>query len=291
MKGELKLLNQKIDTIKSNDLWHMEKAINSIQKIIWTVGVMVFAQFVWLIKTVFMGQEDYVVTSGTYTFNLDTAEIIQEAYERCGVETKSGYDLKTARRSLNLLLTKWVNDGVNLFTLDLETFNMTKDQDYIEMNASIRLDVLDGVIRDISDASSPQDISLERISLDEYLQIPTKSDTGKPVQFAVERNAQFTSSGSANHKVYLWPVPDQTYYQFLTWSIKYPQDVSATYTQNPQIPRRYLPALISGLAVELAMKKAPDRMQILKPLYDEDWSKAKDEDRERVSFYVQPQVY
>jgi|TARA_R100001163_G_scaffold23184_1_gene19514 hypothetical protein len=232
-----------------------------------------------------------VVTSGTYTFNLDTAEIIQEAYERCGVETKSGYDLKTARRSLNLLLTKWVNDGVNLFTLDLETFNMTKDQDYIEMNASIRLDVLDGVIRDISDASSPQDISLERISLDEYLQIPTKSDTGKPVQFAVERNAQFTSSGSANHKVYLWPVPDQTYYQFLTWSIKYPQDVSATYTQNPQIPRRYLPALISGLAVELAMKKAPDRMQILKPLYDEDWSKAKDEDRERVSFYVQPQVY
>ncbi len=232
-----------------------------------------------------------MVTSGTYTFNLDTAEIIQEAYERCGVETKSGYDLKTARRSLNLLLTKWVNDGVNLFTLDLETFNMTKDQDYIEMNASIRLDVLDGVIRDISDASSPQDISLERISLDEYLQIPTKSDTGKPVQFAVERNAQFTSSGSANHKVYLWPVPDQTYYQFLTWSIKYPQDVSATYTQNPQIPRRYLPALISGLAVELAMKKAPDRMQILKPLYDEDWSKAKDEDRERVSFYVQPQVY
>ena len=232
-----------------------------------------------------------MVTSGTYTFNLDTAEIIQEAYERCGVETKSGYDLKTARRSLNLLLTKWVNDGVNLFTLDLETFNMTKDQDYIEMNASIRLDVLDGVIRDISDASSPQDISLERISLDEYLQIPTKSDTGKPVQFAVERNAQFTSSGSANHKVYLWPVPDQTYYQFLTWSIKYPQDVSATYTQNPQIPRRYLPALISGLAVELAMKKAPDKMQILKPLYDEDWSKAKDEDRERVSFYVQPQVY
>ena len=75
----------------------------------------------------------------------------------------------------------------------------------------------------------------------------------------------------------MWPVPDQTYYQFLTWSIKYPQDVSATYTQNPQIPRRYLPALISGLAVELAMKKAPDRINILKPLYDEDWSKAKDE--------------
>jgi hypothetical protein len=206
-----------------------------------------------------------MVTSGTHTFNLDTAEIIQEAYERCGIETKSGYDLKTARRSLNLLLTKWVNDGVNLFTLNLETIAMTKDQDHITVSAGSHLDILDGVIRDNSDTSSPQDVSLERISLDEYLQIPTKSDTGKPVQFSVERNAQFTSSGTATHKIYLWPIPE--------------------------IPKRYLPALISGLAVELAMKKAPDRLQVLKPFYDEDWAKAKDEDRERVSFYVQPQVY
>ena len=84
-----------------------------------------------------------MATSGTYTFNLDTGEIIQEAYERCGVETKSGYDLKTARRSLNLLLTKWVNDGVNLFTLDLETTNMTKDQGFVTFNSTSHLDVLD----------------------------------------------------------------------------------------------------------------------------------------------------
>ena len=132
---------------------------------------------------------------------------------------------------------------------------------------------------------------MERISLSDYLQIPTKKDKGKPVQFAVERNAQFTSSGTANHKIYLWPIPDQTYYQMLAWSIKYPQDVSATYTQNPEIPRRYLPALISALAVELAIKFAPDRLNVLKPLYDEEWMKAKEEDRERVSFTVQPQVY
>jgi len=232
-----------------------------------------------------------MVTSGTYTFNLDTGEIIQEAYERCGIETKSGYDLKTARRSLNLLLTKWVNDGVNLFTLDLETFNMTKDQGYITMYSTIRLDVIDAAIRDNSNASDTSDIILERISMDEYLAIPSKLNTGKPVQYAVERNSQFTSSGSGTHKVYLWPVPDQTYYQFLTWSIKYPPDVSATYTQNPDIPRRYLPALISGLAVELAVKKAPDRLAVLKPLYDQDWEKAREEDRERVSFHVQPQVY
>ena len=232
-----------------------------------------------------------MATSGTYTFNLDTGEIIQEAYERCGIETKSGYDLKTARRSLNLLLTKWVNDGVNLFTLDLETTSMTKDQGYVTFNSTSHLDVLDAAIRDNSDSSSTSDIILERISMDEYLAIPSKLNTGKPVQYAVERNSQFTSSTSATHKVYLWPVPDQTYYQFLSWSIKYPQDVSATYTQNPDIPRRYLPALISGLAVELAIKKAPDRLAVLKPLYEQDWEKAREEDRERVSFHVQPQVY
>ena len=232
-----------------------------------------------------------MATSGTYTFNLDTGEIIQEAYERCGVETKSGYDLKTARRSLNLLLTKWVNDGVNLFTLDLETTNMTKDQGFVTFNSTSHLDVLDAAIRDNSDSSATSDIILERISMDEYLAIPSKLNTGKPVQYAVERNSQFTSSASATHKVYLWPVPDQTYYQFLSWSIKYPQDVSGTYTQNPDIPRRYLPALVSGLAVELAVKKAPDRLAVLKPLYDQDWEKAREEDRERVSFHVQPQVY
>ena len=232
-----------------------------------------------------------MATSGTYTFNLDTGEIIQEAYERCGIETKSGYDLKTARRSLNLLLTKWVNDGVNLFTLDLETTNMTKDQDHITFNSTSHLDILDSAIRDNSDTSATSDIIIERISMDEYLAIPSKLNTGKPVQYAVERNSQFTSSASATHKVYLWPIPDQTYYQLLTWSIKYPQDVSATYTQNPDIPRRYLPALISGLAVELAVKKAPERLAVLKPLYDQDWEKAREEDRERVSFHVLPQVY
>jgi len=232
-----------------------------------------------------------MATSGTYTFNLDTAHIIEEAYERIGQQTKTGNDLKTARRSLNLLLTKWVNDGVNLFTLDLTTTSLTKDVNNITLSASQYLDVLDGAIRDNSDTSNPQDISIERISLDDYLNIPTKNDTGKPVQFAVERNSQFTNAGTATHKIYFWPIPDQTYYQFTSWTIRYPQDVTATYSQNPDIPRRYLPALISGLAVELAVKFAPDRLNILKPLYDEEWMKAKEEDRERVSFYVQPQVY
>ena len=234
-----------------------------------------------------------MTTSGTFTFELDTSEIIEEAYERCGLETKSGFELKTARRSLNLLLTKWVNDGVNLFTLDLTTTAMTKDQDNITLSSLQYLDIIDAALRDTN--STPDlDVSMERISLSEYLSYPTKTTSGRPTHYAIERNSQYTSSASATHKVYLWPVPDQTYYQLLSWTVRYPQDVSATYTQNPDIPRRYLPALISGLAVELANKRPAqvdiNRRQELKAYYEQDWEKAREEDRERVSFYVQPKV-
>jgi hypothetical protein len=167
---------------------------------------------------------------------------------------------------------------------------MTKDQDYISLNSSIHADVLDGSIRNNNDATKPNDIPMERISLDDYMAIPDKWTAGKPVQFSLERNAQFDSTGSATHKMYLWPVPNQTYYQYVGWTIMYAQDVTTNYAQNPEIPKRYLPALISGLAVELAVKKAPDRLAVLKPLYDQDWELAREEDRERVSFIVQPQV-
>ena len=231
-----------------------------------------------------------MATSGTYNFNLDSGEIIQEAYERIGSDPETGYDLKTARRSLNLLLTKWANQGVHLFTLNFHVDNMTKDQDYITFNSSIHADVLDGSIRDNENTAKPNDIPMERISLDDYMAIPDKWTKGKPVQFSLERNAQFDSSGSATHKMYLWPVPNQTYYQYVGWTIMYAQDVTTDYAQNPEIPKRYLPALISGLAVELAVKRAPDRLAVLKPLYDQDWELAREEDRERVSFIVQPQV-
>ena len=231
-----------------------------------------------------------MATSGTYTFNLDSGEIIQEAYERIGADPETGYDLKTARRSLNLLLTKWSNQGVHLFSLDFTTVNMTSGTDYILFAANKYLDVLDGSIRNNNDATKPNDISMERISLDDYMAIPDKWTAGKPVQFALERNSQYDSSGVDSHKMYLWPVPNQTYYQYVGWTMRYAQDITTTYSENPEIPKRYLPALISGLAVELAVKKAPDRLAVLKPLYDQDWELAREEDRERVSFIVQPQV-
>ena len=231
-----------------------------------------------------------MATSGTFSFNLDTAEVIQEAYERIGADPETGYDLKTARRSLNLLLTKWSNQGVHLFSLDFTTVNMTSGTDYILLAANKYLDVLDGSIRDNEDATKPNDIPMERISLDDYMAIPDKWTAGKPVQFALERNSQYNNSGVDSHKMYLWPVPNKTYYQYVGWTMRYAHDITTTYSQNPDIPKRYLPALVSGLAVELAVKKAPDRLSVLKPLYDQDWEVAREEDRERVSFIVQPQI-
>jgi hypothetical protein len=234
-----------------------------------------------------------VATSGTYTFSLDIAEIIQEAHERVGLELKSGYDLVTARRSLNLLLTKWVNEGVNLFTLDLTTINLTQNQSTFSIGSNQYLDILDASVRDTNSTPST-DTACERISLSEYLNYPNKSTKGKPVQYAVERNSQYDSSGVASHTGYLFPVPDQTYYQLLCWTIRYPQDVTDTYTQNPDIPRRYLPALISGLAFEIANKNPAKvdaaRRGELKSIYVEEWQFAKEEDRERASFYIQPKI-
>ena len=146
-----------------------------------------------------------MATSGTHTFNLDVAEIIQEAYERVGFDVKSGYDLVTARRSLNLLLTKWVNEGVNLFTLDLTTLTLTKDTATVNLAANQYLDIIDATTRD-TNSSPVTDTECERISLSEYLNYPNKTTSGKPVQFAVERNSQFDNSGTANHKIYLFPV-------------------------------------------------------------------------------------
>ena len=234
-----------------------------------------------------------MATSGTHTFNLDVAEIIQEAYERVGFDVKSGYDLVTARRSLNLLLTKWVNEGVNLFTLDLTTLTLTKDTATVNLAANQYLDIIDATTRD-TNSSPVTDTECERISLSEYLNYPNKTTSGKPVQFALERNSQFDNSGTANHKIYLFPVPDQTYYQLHCWTIRYPQDITDTYTQNPDVPRRYLPALISGLAFELANKNADKvdatRRAELKGIYNEEWQFAKEEDRERASFYIQPKI-
>ena len=248
-----------------------------------------------------------MATSGQHAFNITIDTVIQEAYERLGVSSKAGYDLVTARRSLNFLMIKWMNDGVNLFTLDMVTLAMTQDQDYVNFNAHTYSEVLSATVRD-TNVTPITDIEMERLGMIDYLQIPTKSTSGKPVQYTVERNAQFDASGQANHKIYIWPVPDQTYYSVRAWMIKYPQDVgwatdangqsTSPYidyvNQQVQIPKRFIPAMISGLTVELANKLPGvvdiQRRQELTQIYEKEWANTREEDRERASFIVQPSV-
>ena len=233
-----------------------------------------------------------MASSGTRTFNLQIADVIQEAYERLGVSSKGGYDLITARRSLNLLMIKWINQGVNLFTLHLHTvavnsFNNTTYPTF-DLAANGYSDILTAACRD-TDATPDQDIEMERISYADWLSYPNKYSTGTPLKFAVDRNAEFDSSGTANHKVYLWPGPSEdNRYQIIMWAIKYGEDITDNYSQNAAVPKRMLPALISGLTVELANKHPKlvdiNRRQELIQMYKEEWELAREEDRERASF-------
>ena len=239
-----------------------------------------------------------MASSGTRTFNLAIDDVIQEAYERLGVSSKGGYDLITARRSLNLLMIKWINQGVNLFTLHLHevavnSFNNTTYPTFT-LAANEYSDILTASCRN-TEATPDQDIEMERISYADWLSYPNKYSVGTPLKFAVDRNAEFNANGVTNHEVYLWPGPNvDNKFKIIMWAIKYGQDITDNYSQNAAIPKRMLPALISGLTVELANKHPKlvdiNRRQELIQMYEKEWELAREEDRERASFYVTPKV-
>lgn len=222
-----------------------------------------------------------MATSGTFTWNLDVYEIIEEAYENCGMELSTSYQMQSARRSLNMLLTEWVNDGVNLWTVDEMTVSLTADTASFTLNAKYT-DVLTAVIRD----SSGNDTPLNRITLAEYQHRTDKDMSGKPVEYAIERNS------NGGHTLYVWPVQDVGTYTFVSWAIRYMEDVDNTYTDNVDVPRRFIPALVYGLAYKLGIKNKDavpleDRAELEKE-YLRTYQAAKDEDRERASFKIVP---
>ena len=213
--------------------------------------------------------------SDSKDFELDVAGYIEEAFERCGLEVRTGYDLKTAKRSLNLLFADWANRGLNQWTITQKNYTVTKGVGETTLGKDL-IDILSLVIR-----RDGTDYALDRIGRDGYLNIPTKSSTGRPTQYFVDRQI--------DPKLKLWPLPDNStdviYYDALIR-----MDDADTYVNTAQVPFRFYPALSSGLAYYLAMKKAPERLQILKPIYDEELNRAMDEDRDRVSFHVSPDL-
>lgn len=225
-----------------------------------------------------------MTTSGTTAFNLDLAEIVEEAFERCGSEMRSGYDLRTARRSMNLMLADWANRGVNMWTIEQGAILLTAGTATYTLPADT-VDLLEHVTRTGS-GSSQQDINLTRISVSTYSTIPNKTSTGRPLQVYVQRlsTPQFT----------VWPVPDaSTPYTVVYWRLRRLQDAGAGGAYDQDVPFRFLPALIAGLAYYLSMKLpgAIDRMQMLKAQYDEAFTMAAEEDREKAAVRFVPRTF
>ena len=216
-----------------------------------------------------------MAVSGSTDFELDVAEYIEEAFERCGLEARTGYDLKTAKRSLNLLFADWANRGLNQWTINQRTFTVTSGDGETSLDTDV-IDILSLVVR-----RDGTDYSLSRISRDEYLSIPTKTTTGRPTQFFLDR--QITPN------LKLWPLPDNST-DVIVYDALTRMDDADTYINTVDMPFRFYPCLAAGLAYYIAMKRAPERLQILKPIYDEEITRAMDEDRDRASFRVAPDL-
>jgi hypothetical protein len=231
-----------------------------------------------------------MTTSGTQAFNLDLNDIIEEAYERCGVELRTGYEMRTARRSLNLLTVEWANRGINLWTIEQGTIPMVQGQIAYDLPVDT-IDLLDHVIRTGTGANQT-DINISRISVSTYSTIPNKNSQGRPIQVWVNRQSGATepSTGVAYPQINVWPTPDQSsYYTFVYWRLRRIQDAgNGTTTQD--IPFRMLPCLVAGLAYYLSMKipEAMNRIEMLKMAYEEQWLLASSEDREKAALRLAP---
>jgi hypothetical protein len=231
-----------------------------------------------------------MTTSGTTTFNLDLNSLVEEAFERCGAELRTGYDLRTARRSLNLLTIEWANRGINLWTVEQGSIALTQGTITYDLPVDT-IDLIEHVIR--TQSGIPQtDINITRISLDTYATIPNKNTQGRPIQVWINRQSGATDpdTGVVYPQINVWPCPDQSnYYTFVYWRLKRIQDAGNGVTTQ-DIPFRLLPALVSGLAYYLAMKipEAAERLPMLKAVYDEQWDLASSEDREKAALRLAP---
>ena len=216
-----------------------------------------------------------MTTSSSTNFELAVDDYIEEAFERCGLAIRTGYDLNTAKRSLNLMLADWANRGLNQWTIEQRTQALTASDGEYSLGTDV-IDILSVVVR-----RSSTDFNMTRISRSEFLSIPTKTTTGRPTQYFLDRQV------TPNLKI--WPIPENStdvlHYDALTRI----QDAD-TMQNTMEVPFRFYPCLASGLAYYIAIKKAPDRIQLLKAAYEEDFARAMAEDRDRSSFNISPSL-
>lgn len=224
-----------------------------------------------------------MATSGTTTFNLDLTELVEEAFERCGAEVRSGYDLRTARRSLNLLFADWANRGVNLWTVAQSSITLVAGTATYDLPTDT-VDLLEHVIRTgAGNASTQADLTITRISVSTYATIPNKLSQARPIQVYINRQAPTPN-------ITVWPIPDSSQtYTFVYWYLRRIQDAGSG-VNTMDVPFRFIPCMVAGLAYYLAMK-LPDglqRLETLKAQYDEAWDLASSEDREKAAVRFVP---
>lgn len=234
-----------------------------------------------------------MTTTGLTSFNLDLNDLIEEAFERCGKELRSGYDFRTARRSLNLLTIEWANRGINLWTIEQGTIALTQGTINYPLPVDT-IDLLDHVTR-TGTGQNQQDININRISESTYSTIPNKNAQGRPIQVWINRQSGATYPGPTVNppSINVWPAPDQSnYYTFVYWRLRRIQDAgNGVNTQD--IPFRFLNCMVAGLAYYLSIKLPevdPARIPMLKTEYEQQFQLAAEEDREKANNRYVPRI-
>jgi len=224
-------------------------------------------------------------TSGTTTFDLSIEEIIQEAYERCGMTTTSGHSLRSARTSLNLLFAEWANRGIHLWKVALHENQLVSGQAEYAVDSAVS-DVLEAFVSTTgagANTVNTQDVALTKIDRSAYSALPNKLALGQPSQYYVDRQEI--------PKIYLYQAPNLNTYTYLKYYvIKRIQDAGA-YSNDADVVFRFLPCMVAGLAYYLAMKNAPTLVQQNKLIYEDQLKRALDEDGQRASTYITPQSF
>lgn len=227
-----------------------------------------------------------MTSSGTTTFTLDLGEIIEEAYELAGLELRTGYQYRTARRSIDQLMIEWQNRGYNLWRTRAASIPLVAGQSEYDLPAE-QLDIVEGLLRtDAGDPAKQADLSMNRVSVSTYAQQTNKLVQGRPLQFYVERK-------TGNIALHFWPVPDGTQaYTFAYYFMDRIQDSGKPASNTMDVPYRFLTCLTFGLAYMLAIKNpaVSDRAPMLKQAYEEQWLLAADSAREKSDLHITPYI-
>ena len=226
-----------------------------------------------------------MATSGTTTFDLSIEEIIQEAYERCGMATTSGYSLRSARTSLNLLFAEWANRGIHLWKVSLNENLLVSGQAEYAVDGNVS-DVLEAYVSTTgagANTVNTQDVSLSKIDRSAYAALPNKLAVGQPSQYYVDRQEI--------PKIYLYQAPDLNTYTYLKYYVIKRIEDAGAYTNDADIVFRFLPCMVAGLAYYLAMKNSPELVQQNKLIYEDQLKRALDEDGQRASTFITPQSF